>query len=53
MWLGQADDVPAAVPDAIYKIVIRESEVSETGIETMAFLFPNIINSDKKLFVNF
>jgi len=53
MWLGQAGEVPAAVPDAIYKIVIRESQESETGIESMAFLFPNIIKSDKKTIYEF
>ncbi len=46
MWLGQAGNVSAAVPDAIYKIVIRENMKSETGVETMAFLFPNIIVSN-------
>ena len=49
MWLGQAGDVPAAIPDAIYKIVVRKDESSETGITSMAFLFPNIIASDKKV----
>lgn len=48
MWLGQAGNVPAAIPDAIYKIVIRENKESESDIETMAFLFPNIIASTEK-----
>lgn len=45
MWLGQAGNVQAAIPDAIFKIVIRESE---NGIETLAFLFPNIVKSERK-----
>jgi DNA/RNA endonuclease G (NUC1) len=48
MSLGQAGEVPAAIPDAIYKIVIREDSTSKSGITTMAFLFPNIIASDEK-----
>jgi len=48
MWLGQAEEVPAAIPDAIYKVVIRENPDSKNGIETLAFLFPNIVKSDRK-----
>lgn len=48
MWLGQAGNVPVAIPDAIYKIVIRENKESATGIETLAFLFPNVIVSNNK-----
>lgn len=47
MWLGQQGNVPAAIPDAIWKIVIRENRNSETGVETMAFMFPNIIPSNE------
>ena len=46
MWLGQAGNVQAAIPDAIFKIVIRESK--ENGLETLAFIFPNIVKSDRK-----
>jgi len=45
MWLGQAGNVQAAIPDAIFKVVIRETE---NGLETLAFLFPNIVKSDRK-----
>jgi len=48
MWLGQNGNVKAAIPDAIYKIVIREKSDSSTGVVTLAFLFPNIIPNDKK-----
>lgn len=53
MNLGQAGEVPAAIPDAIYKIVIREDPDSESGVTTMAFLFPNIIASNKKIAAHF
>ncbi len=43
VWLGQNDEVRAAVPDAFYKIVIRKSDESESGIETLSFLIPNVI----------
>jgi endonuclease G, mitochondrial len=49
MWLGQAGEVSAAIPDATYKIIIRENKDSETGVECMAFLFPNIIDSKYKI----
>lgn len=42
VWLGQDGEKQIAVPDAIYKIVIREAD-TESGIETLAFLFPNIV----------
>jgi DNA/RNA endonuclease G (NUC1) len=48
MWLGQAGNVQAAIPDAIFKIVIRENKDHENGLEVLAFLFPNIIKSDRK-----
>ncbi len=48
MWLGQAGNTPCAIPDATYKIVIRENPASETGIECMAFLFPNILEAKYK-----
>lgn len=46
VWLGQNDEVKAAVPDALFKIIIREAE-TETGLETLAFIFPNIIPKEK------
>jgi hypothetical protein len=48
VWLGQSEEVKAAVPDATYRIVIRENAESETGVETLAFIFPNIIPKSKK-----
>jgi len=44
LWLGQRAEVPAAVPDAIFKIIIRQEN---TEIETLSFIIPNII-ADKK-----
>lgn len=44
VWLGQKGEVPAAVPDAIFKIIIRQEN---TEIETLSFIIPNIIE-DKK-----
>jgi DNA/RNA endonuclease G (NUC1) len=38
-WLGQPDEIPAAIPDALFKIVIRE--LPEGGLETLAFLYVN------------
>ncbi len=45
MWLGENDEVKAAIPDALFKIVIRETN---SGIETLTFLFPNIIPKEEK-----
>jgi len=45
VWLGQEGEVKAAVPDALYKIVIRETN---GNIETLAFIFPNVIPKEKK-----
>jgi endonuclease G len=48
LWLGQQGEMQVAVPDALFKIVIRENAESETGVETMAFVIPNIVPTDKK-----
>jgi hypothetical protein len=40
LWLGQDDEEQAAVPDALFKIVIREED---PGIKALAFLIPNIL----------
>ena len=48
LWLGQQNEKRVAVPDALFKIVIRESS-SKTGIETIAFIIPNIIPKNKRL----
>jgi DNA/RNA endonuclease G (NUC1) len=47
VWLGQKDEVRAAVPDALYKIIIRESTNSSTGVETLAFLIPNVLPKEE------
>ncbi|MDR2101090.1 MAG: DNA/RNA non-specific endonuclease, partial [Treponema sp.] len=41
LWLGQDDEMRVAVPDALFKIVIRE-DPAET-LKTLAFLIPNIL----------
>lgn len=48
VWIGQKDEVRAAVPDALFKIVIRESN-NNTGVETIAFIIPNVVPKDKEL----
>ena len=40
LWLGQDGENKAAIPDAFYKIVIRESGDS---VDTLAFVIPNIL----------
>ena len=50
LWLGQDDEVRAAVPDAIFKIAIRETD---EGISTLSFLLPNILPKQKKKFYQF
>ncbi|MEO9483940.1 MAG: DNA/RNA non-specific endonuclease [Ekhidna sp.] len=50
VWLGQEGEVKAAVPDALYKIVIKEVN----GVpEALAFLIPNVIPSDKDEYSEF
>lgn len=44
VWLGQEGEVKAAVPDALYKIVIKEVNGKP---DALAFLIPNVIPSDK------
>lgn len=50
VWLGQDDEVQAAVPDAIFKIVIRETE---DGISTLTFIIPNVLPKQKKQYYQF
>jgi DNA/RNA endonuclease G (NUC1) len=40
LWLGQEREMKIAVPDAFFKIVIKEKP---GGVDTLAFLIPNII----------
>jgi len=52
VWLGQNEEVKAAVPDALYKIVIREAD-TDTGIESLAFIIPNVLPKENKEFSEF
>lgn len=45
IWLGQDGEKKVAVPDALYKIVIREDRGT---VRALAFIIPNIIPSDEK-----
>lgn len=47
VWLGQEGEVQAAVPDALFKIVIRQSD-SNTGLESLCFVIPNILPAEKE-----
>jgi DNA/RNA endonuclease G (NUC1) len=40
MWLGQDQEIRAAIPDAFFKIVIKENG---DDLDTLAFIIPNII----------
>jgi DNA/RNA endonuclease G (NUC1) len=44
-WRGQDDEKKAAVPDALFKIVIKENSYS---IDTLSFLIPNILPKTEK-----
>jgi endonuclease G, mitochondrial len=50
VWLGQKGEVPAAVPDAIFKIIIRQDN---TDIETLSFIIPNVIANKKAKFFEY
>jgi len=52
VWLGQNEEVKAAVPDALFKILIREA-TNSTGVETLTFLIPNVNPNDKDLYAEF
>ncbi len=39
MWIGDDDELPVAVPDAFFKLVIRESD-GAGGVDVLAFLYP-------------
>lgn len=47
IWLGQENEMKIAVPDALYKIVIREKGSTK---EILGFVIPNILPKDKKDF---
>lgn len=46
LWLGQEDEFRVAVPDALFKIVIRENP--DAGLSALAFLIPNILPKELK-----
>lgn len=46
VWLGQNDEMKVAVPDALFKIVIREDDMDI--VKTISFLIPNIVPKEKK-----
>lgn len=48
LWLGQNGEKPAAVPDALFKIVIREGASGGPAAEALAFLIPNILPRDRQ-----
>lgn len=50
MWLGQGDEVRAAIPDALFKIVIKQKG---KGVDVLAFLIPNILPKMEKLSENY
>jgi DNA/RNA endonuclease G (NUC1) len=45
MWLGQDGEQKIAIPDALFKIVIRKD--GDT-LKTLAFIIPNIVPKAKK-----
>jgi DNA/RNA endonuclease G (NUC1) len=42
MWLGQDGETKVAIPDALFKIIIREDSESLSGIKSISFVIPNI-----------
>ncbi len=46
MWLGQNDEMKVAIPDALFKIIIREDDMDR--VKTISFLIPNIVPKEKK-----
>lgn len=51
VWLGQGSEVKAAVPDALFKIVIKQDQAQE--ISTLAFIFPNVLPKSEKEYSEF
>lgn len=45
IWLGQEGEVKAAVPDALYKVVIKEVNCKP---EAIGFIVPNVLPSEEK-----
>ena len=46
MWIGQDGENKAAIPDALFKVVIRETG-NHDQVETLAFIIPNILPKSK------
>jgi endonuclease G len=46
LWLGQDDEMRVAVPDALFKILIREDPADT--LKTLAFLIPNILPKENR-----
>ena len=46
VWLGQNDEMRVAVPDALFKIIIREDDIDP--VKTISFLIPNIVPKENK-----
>lgn len=40
-WLGQKAEVPVAIPDAFFKIVIKHNPASARRPDVLAFIYPN------------
>ena len=51
MWLGQNDEMKVAIPDALFKIIIREDDTDI--VKTISFLIPNIVPKEKKNLTEF
>ncbi len=45
LWLGQDDEMKVAVPDALFKIIVREDP--KEIVKTITFLIPNIVPKTK------
>lgn len=46
MWLEQDGEKKVAIPDALFKIVIKE--ISENTVDTLAFIIPNVLPKSGK-----
>ena len=41
-WIGQGDEFRVAIPDALFKIVIKDSESDPARPDVLAFLYPQV-----------
>ncbi len=51
LWLGQGTEKKVAVPDALFKIIIREDPVLK--VNPLAFVIPNILPKEKQNLVEY